>query len=351
MNKVHSHYDNLRVTRNAPVSVIKAAYRTLAAQYHPDVSQDPEAGRIMTILNAPYAVLSDPVKRRAHDEWLAQYEGAFQTAPRPIVDGDGRAAAEPPQRRAPGPVRATPGQTGPGSKLPETIYFWPLVLRLFKLVPLRIWPVVLIIGAIVWWPSIQPETETPATWNEVSEESRRKVNEALGLQPDAASPDATTASATPAPSAVPDPFDAAAEPVVASSLGGAPGGEAWPRSADYLLGYQIGATGGYSTLTIDNTNNDFDVYVKLAGAGAPPGAALRHVYIPRGASFTMEGIASDTYEVRYKNLASGSTAKTDSFALEEEHSDAGVRYSQVTFTLYTVQNGNTHMKYLPANQF
>ena len=36
MTKVRTHYDNLKVARNAPPEVIRAAYKALAQKYHPD---------------------------------------------------------------------------------------------------------------------------------------------------------------------------------------------------------------------------------------------------------------------------------------------------------------------------
>jgi DnaJ-class molecular chaperone len=33
---IRPHYDNLKVARNAPDSVIKAAYKALMQNYHPD---------------------------------------------------------------------------------------------------------------------------------------------------------------------------------------------------------------------------------------------------------------------------------------------------------------------------
>ncbi len=75
MAKVHTHYDNLKVARDAPPEVIRAAYRALSQRYHPDRNpNDTEAARIMTIINASYAVLSDPERRRQHDEWIRQEE-------------------------------------------------------------------------------------------------------------------------------------------------------------------------------------------------------------------------------------------------------------------------------------
>jgi DnaJ-domain-containing protein 1 len=75
MPRVHTHYDNLKVARNAPPDVIRAAYRTLSKKYHPDHNPDNrEAMRIIKLINAAYDVLSDPAKREAHDRWIAQEE-------------------------------------------------------------------------------------------------------------------------------------------------------------------------------------------------------------------------------------------------------------------------------------
>jgi len=79
--KFHTQYDNLRVSRNAPEEVIRAAYRALAQKYHPDVNADTDASRIMSILNQSYAVLSDVTTRAAHDSWIAAMESTTNTSP------------------------------------------------------------------------------------------------------------------------------------------------------------------------------------------------------------------------------------------------------------------------------
>ena len=75
MAKLHTHYDNLKVTRNAPPEVIRAAYKTLSQKYHPDKHPgNADAERVMALVNASYQVLSDPVKRAEHDRWIAREE-------------------------------------------------------------------------------------------------------------------------------------------------------------------------------------------------------------------------------------------------------------------------------------
>lgn len=75
MNKFQTHYDNLKVARTAPIEVIRAAYKSLSQKYHPDRNQNSaEANEIMRLINHAYEVLSDPIQRKRHDEWIAQQE-------------------------------------------------------------------------------------------------------------------------------------------------------------------------------------------------------------------------------------------------------------------------------------
>jgi DnaJ-class molecular chaperone len=75
MARIHTHYDNLKVARNAPPEVIRAAYKTLSQRFHPDRNAGNESStRIFQIISTAYEVLSDPVKRKEHDEWIAREE-------------------------------------------------------------------------------------------------------------------------------------------------------------------------------------------------------------------------------------------------------------------------------------
>jgi curved DNA-binding protein CbpA len=80
MARLHTHYDNLKVARNAPPEVIRAAYRTLSKKYHPDHHPDnPDAMRIIQLINTAYDVLSDPVRRQEHDKWIEREESVQKT--------------------------------------------------------------------------------------------------------------------------------------------------------------------------------------------------------------------------------------------------------------------------------
>lgn len=75
MPKIHTHYDNLKVSRTAPPEVIKAAYKSLVQKYHPDKNLDnPQATEIVILLNHAYETLSNPIKRKEHDLWIEQQE-------------------------------------------------------------------------------------------------------------------------------------------------------------------------------------------------------------------------------------------------------------------------------------
>ena len=104
MPKVRTHYDNLKVARDAPPEVIRAAYKSLSQKYHPDRNPgDPKASRTMTIINAAYRVLSDPDLRRKHDEWIRKVEAETPAKPRPTTRPAAKRPSRPPTPKAPAP--------------------------------------------------------------------------------------------------------------------------------------------------------------------------------------------------------------------------------------------------------
>ncbi|MGK7388723.1 MAG: DnaJ domain-containing protein [Candidatus Cyclobacteriaceae bacterium M2_1C_046] len=78
---MENYYIRLGISRNASIREIKAAYKRLAFQYHPDKNpSDPKAEEIFKQVNAAYRVLSDPEKRANYDLILN-----YQASPKPKV--------------------------------------------------------------------------------------------------------------------------------------------------------------------------------------------------------------------------------------------------------------------------
>ena len=62
-------YEILEVSPKARPAVIKAAYRCLVQENHPDKHPgDAEAAARMSMINHAYSVLADPAKRARYDE-------------------------------------------------------------------------------------------------------------------------------------------------------------------------------------------------------------------------------------------------------------------------------------------
>ena len=75
------YYKVLGVSRTATDKEIKATYRRLARQYHPDVNPGNKAAEEkFKAINEAYEVLSDPEKRKKYDQYGDQWQYADQFA-------------------------------------------------------------------------------------------------------------------------------------------------------------------------------------------------------------------------------------------------------------------------------
>ncbi|HEU4356690.1 MAG TPA: molecular chaperone DnaJ [Actinomycetota bacterium] len=69
MAQIRDLYEILGVPRDASQEDIKRAYRRLAREYHPDVSQSQDAEDRFKEIAAAYEILSDPQKRQQYDRY------------------------------------------------------------------------------------------------------------------------------------------------------------------------------------------------------------------------------------------------------------------------------------------
>lgn len=77
------YYKILGVARDASQDEIKRAYRRLARKYHPDVSDEPDAEERFKEVQEAYEVLKDPEKRKAYDQFGANWKAGQEFRPPP----------------------------------------------------------------------------------------------------------------------------------------------------------------------------------------------------------------------------------------------------------------------------
>ncbi|NUL83368.1 MAG: J domain-containing protein [Armatimonadetes bacterium] len=90
MTGYKDYYAVLGVSKKATEREIKAAFRKLARQYHPDVNPgNAEAESKFKEVNQAYEVLSDPEKRKAYDRYGEQWENIQRAGRQPSGEAFG----------------------------------------------------------------------------------------------------------------------------------------------------------------------------------------------------------------------------------------------------------------------
>ena len=105
-------YKILQVDPKADHDVIRAAYRRLAREYHPDVTTGPDAQQRMVQINQAWEMLRDPVRRAAVDR--AQARAADSAARVAAANAHRHVRSQPGTTDYPGQSRATGGERGSG---------------------------------------------------------------------------------------------------------------------------------------------------------------------------------------------------------------------------------------------
>jgi DnaJ domain len=313
MGKIHTHYDNLKVSRMAPQEVIRAAYKALSQKYHPDKNPgDEKAARIMAIVNSAYGILSDPLRRKEHDEWIAAEEWE--------VDW----------------VESTRHEDGRGDKGRPDSEHWaadpadmPAPRR--KWVARSRWGGALLACLAVGW--VAGAVMTEPNWLEKAWGGKGGpglANARAATVPRAAEPPAEPASESRDTWAVSDRANQADHPprvrVVAMSQVMlpssssdcdhndsssqsqtllAPNGEPWPRHSGYIEGFSVGNRGDDMQLMLDNANNASAVFIKVYDVDRR--ANVRYAYVQAHDKLMVDQLANGKYEIRYQNLDSGAS--------------------------------------------
>lgn len=319
MAKIHSHYDNLKVSRMAPQEVIRAAYKALSQKYHPDKNPgDEKAARIMAILNSAYETLSDPQRRKEHDEWITSEEWEIDWLESTRHE-DGHPRGDKPRHD--------------GSWQPDTVH--PAPRRRRK----RDWRVWAGLAAclLVGWVGGATMVAEPQMMGLLSNAWGGKG----GIDANAATPDSDAVSGTAARpvrepkesrveprdawatvrlseshTAKPSPIKVAAmSQVVLPGAGAecdsetqtqtlvAPNGEPWPSRSGYMEGFPVGNRGDEMQLTLDNSSNASAVFIKVYDMDRR--SNVRYAYVLAHDKLLVDKLANGKYEIRYQNLDVG----------------------------------------------
>lgn len=360
---MHTHYDNLKVSRDAPAEVIRAAYKSLSQKYHPDRHADgEEANRVMRLLNAAYEVLSDPVKREEHDRWIATQEK---------LEADQRTRRPPPRPSAAAQQRPGAGTPPPGSQRARP---QPQAQSARQEKPKR--------------PDPAEKSERTTRPDRDSDRTQRTEKKEKPVREDDFKPARvsgrswsylvyglvivaivvllsdwvpTTSSAAPTPPATVEAQSAPTAPPSTSIISTreetryirpslTPKGDPWPERSGYLPGYPVLNTDGLSMLTVDNTRNKSDVYLKLVSTDGARPQPVRTSYVRSGTSFTMENIAPGNYDVRYRSLDTGEIFKSERFELKEIQESTGTSFAKNILSLYSVEGKSRNVS-IPEREF
>jgi hypothetical protein len=303
MAKIHTHYDNLKVSRHAPQEVIRAAYKALSQKYHPDKNPgDERAARIMAIVNTAYNILSDPVRRKEHDDWIASEEWEVEWLESSHGE-DGRerprgeAQWEPRQVEAPSRWRFLLAPRWWGGML--AFFAAGVVLTVLLVDPPKVLP-----SALAW-------AGKPPGMNGAGASTPNSPPDPLGAdtsndgwarpagQADAP-PDIKALGVTQlvVPARAPD-CDTDLQSQVS------PNGDPWPPQSGYIDGYPVGNQGEDMQILVDNGNNPSPVLVKIYDLDRR--SNVRHAYVLGRAKFLIDKLSAGKYEVRYQNILMGAS--------------------------------------------
>jgi hypothetical protein len=294
MAKIHTHYDNLKVARQAPHEVIRAAYKALSQKYHPDKNPgDEKAARIMAIVNTAYNILSDPVRRKEHDEWIAAEEWEVEWLESTHTDdGRERPAKDSWDAPQPPPRPASRAFRDPRWWIGMVACFAAGAGTMFALAP----PSQLLPSALAFGG--RPEAKPVIRPDAASNPSRDGWPIPYATDAHDPSPDIKALAVTQlvVPARAPD-----CDTDLPGQL--APNGDPWPAQSGYLTGYPVGNVGDEMEVVVDNSGNPAPVFVKIYDLDR--NSNVRHAFVQARGRLVIDKLAAGKYEVRYQNVLLG----------------------------------------------
>ncbi len=269
----------------APQEVIRAAYKALSQKYHPDKNPgDEKAARIMAILNSAYGTLSDPQRRREHDEWIAAEEWEIEWLESTKAEEEAKKDEQYAPQWVPEPPQSSKFKRGVRMSLLVALCMslgWGAAILMqwqFQIIPNSAATGLLASTAAV-------PTPTPAPMPLEAKPVELKVNLAaqiplFGLENNCSAP---------------------LRPEFA------PNGESWPAKSAYIEGYKVANGGGDAKIVLDNSANQSDAMVRLFDRDKMQ--AVRFVLVRAQEKFTVENLQAGNYEVQQQVLGPSPSAK------------------------------------------
>ncbi|NVD72116.1 J domain-containing protein [Duganella sp. BJB488] len=309
MAKIHTHYDNLKVSRMAPQEVIRAAYKALSQKYHPDKNPgDEKAARIMAILNSAYDTLSDTQRRKEHDEWIAAEEWEIEWLESTHHEDGHRGD----KHRHDGAERAWS---------PEPVDDLP---RAHRRGAWKWWGGLAASLVVGWVAGVTMVSETQVVSSALAAAWGGKANNGRAAEPRAVARDPKAemreawAGAQPyypeanssRPAAIK--VQALSQVILPNATADcesetqtlvAPNGEPWPTQSGYMTGFPVANRGDDMQLTLDNAGNASAVFIKIYDTERR--SNVRYAYVQAHDKLVVDKLANGKYEIRYQNLDVG----------------------------------------------
>jgi hypothetical protein len=347
------------VTRDAPIEVIKAAYRVIAQKHHPDMNQSEDSQRIMTIVNEAWRILSDPKLKEEHDAWIDQQEREhLKEQSENIYSTVNFDASE----RGKSATSQNENSVKKTEDIKNIIYARPLLVWVF------IFAGMLIVGLVVENEKISKEFDTKdSARTSLRDSEDRKVEEANA----ASSRSEKEVNLVPKPekkykeSGIEDAPEAKREsapfnPEAYLAEHPAPSPkeqlkfEPIKLPHGYISGEPIIAVDGISKFTVDNSQADLDADVRLYKEDVQ----VRAFNVQSGKTFTANDISPGSYKLRYRVFLGGKFRVFEVINLfditqstEDTYERKTTIASHMRVTLYKVKNGNVSVKEIDPSKF